>query len=80
MKTKKDKKEEDEREEKTVRWSQEKGRRERGEREVSQLTQSQVSMRVKRPQAGTAAEFHFLFLLLQCEFLTILGAILRDGY
>ena len=41
---------------------------------------SQVSMRVKRPQASTAAEFHFLFLLLQCEFLTILGAILRDGY
>lgn len=41
---------------------------------------SQVSMSVKRPQAGPAAEFHFLFLLLQCEFLTILGAILSDGY
>ena len=41
---------------------------------------SQVSMSVTRPQAGPAAEFHFLFLLLQCEFLTILGAILCDGY
>lgn len=41
---------------------------------------SQVSMSMKRPQAGPEAEFHFLFLLLQCELLTILGAILRDGY
>ena len=88
VKTKKDKKEEDKREEKMVRWSQEKGRRQRGERGQSanpvafprHKRVSQVGVRVKRPQAGTAAEFHFLFLLLQCAFLTILGAILCDGY